>query len=227
MTALIIILCIVAFFALLFSIPAHVVIEANSDVRVYARVLFIKYALFPMKKRKKKTKTAKKSKKTAKKAVKSPKKQAKKASGEKPKKSMRDIIGLVKLILKLVAAVLRKFPKHFRVRILRYEITVGTKDAAKTAILYGSVTGLSSTLFERLGRVTKFSIKRNAPVNVYADFLGEQTKADIAIDFSITIWGVLHMVMAAGLAFVKAKMTAKPKAPAKAEKPSPSTQDQK
>ena len=74
MTALIIILCIVAFFALLFSIPAHVVIEANSDVRVYARVLFIKYALFPMKKRKKKTKTAKK---TAKKAVKSPKKQAK------------------------------------------------------------------------------------------------------------------------------------------------------
>lgn len=140
---------------------------------------------------------------------------------------MRDIIGLVKLILKLVAAVLRKFPKHFRVRILRYEITVGTKDAAKTAILYGSVTGLSSTLFERLGRVTKFSIKRNAPVNVYADFLGEKPKADIAIDFSITIWGVLHMVMAAGLAFVKAKMTAKPKAPAKAEKPSQSTQDQK
>ena len=224
MTALIIILCIVAFFALLFSIPTHVVIEANSDVRVYARVLFIKYALFPMKKRKKKTKTAKK---TAKKAVKSPKKQAKKSSGEKPKKSMRDIIGLVKLILKLVAAVLRKFPKHFRVRILRYEITVGTKDAAKTAILYGSVTGLSSTLFERLGRVTKFSIKRNAPVNVYADFLGEKTKADIAIDFSITIWGVLHMVMAAGLAFVKAKMTAKPKVPAKAEKPSQSTQDQK
>ena len=224
MTALIIILCIVAFFALLFSIPAHVVIEANSDVRVYARVLFIKYALFPMKKRKKKTKTAKK---TAKKAVKSPKKQAKKSSGEKPKKSMRDIVGLVKLILKLVAAVLRKFPKHFRVRILRYEITVGTKDAAKTAILYGSVTGLSSTLFERLGRVTKFSIKRNAPVNVYADFLGEKTKADIAIDFSITIWGVLHMVMAAGLAFVKAKMTAKPKVPAKAEKPSQSTQDQK
>lgn len=224
MTALIIILCIVAFFALLFSIPAHVVIEANSDVRVYARVLFIKYALFPMKKRKKKTKTAKK---TAKKAVKSPKKQAKKSSGEKPKKSMRDIVGLVKLILKLVAAVLRKFPKHFRARILRYEITVGTKDAAKTAILYGSVTGLSSTLFERLGRVTKFSIKRNAPVNVYADFLGEKTKADIAIDFSITIWGVLHMVMAAGLAFVKAKMTAKPKVPAKAEKPSQSTQDQK
>ena len=140
---------------------------------------------------------------------------------------MRDIVGLVKLILKLVAAVLRKFPKHFRVRILRYEITVGTKDAAKTAILYGSVTGLSSTLFERLGRVTKFSIKRNAPVNVYADFLGEKTKADIAIDFSITIWGVLHMVMAAGLAFVKAKMTAKPKVPAKAEKPSQSTQDQK
>ena len=105
-----------------------------------------------MQKRKKKPKKAKKS---GKKATPKPKKQAKTApSKPKPK---RDIIGLVKLILKLVSAVLKKFPRHFRVSVLRYEISVGTKDAAKTAILYGSVTGLSSTLFERLGREFKLS----------------------------------------------------------------------
>ncbi len=209
MTALWIILGILAFFAVLFSIPVHIIVEADSslDAKVHARVLFIKYALFPMKKRKKKPKKAKKS---GKKSAPKPKKQAKTAPKPKPK---RDIIGLVKLILKLVVAVLRKFPKHFRVRILRYEISVGTNDAAKTAMVYGAVTGLSARLFELLRKGTRFRIGRKAPVGVYANFIGEKTEAYICLDFSITIWGALHMVMAAGLAFVKAKMTAKPKTP--------------
>lgn len=219
MTALYIILGILAFFVILFSIPVHIVLEADSDVRVHARVLFIKYALFPMKKRKKKPKTAKKSKKMKKSASPKPQKKKKATPKEKPK---RDIIGLIKLILKLVAAVLRKFPKHFRVRILRYNITVGTKDAAKTAILYGAVTGLSANLFELLKKGTRFRIRRKSDVNVYADFLGEKTKADIGIDISLTLWGVLNMLMAAGLAFVEAKMTVKNKVPSKPQNESQS-----
>lgn len=208
MTALWILLGILAFFVILFSIPIHVIVEADSSLnaKVYARVLFIKYALFPMQKRKKKPKKAKKS---GKKATPKPKKQAKTApSKPKPK---RDIIGLVKLILKLVSAVLKKFPRHFRVSVLRYEISIGTKDAAKTAMVYGAVTGLSANLFELLRKGTRFRIGRKAPVGVYANFIGEKTEAYICFDFSLTITDALHMVMAAGLAFVKAKMTAKPK----------------
>ena len=206
MTALWIILGIFAFFFVLFSIPIHVVVEADSDVSVYARFLFVKYSLFPMKKRKKKPKTAKKTKKTKKSAPAKAKK--KDAAAPKKKKSKRDIIGLVKLILKLVGAVLRKFPKHFRVRILRYQIVIGTKDAAKTAILYGAVTGLSAQLFELLKKGTRFRIKKKSDVNVYADFLGEKIKADIGIDISLTLRGIISMLMAAGIAFVKAKMAA-------------------
>ena len=207
MTALWILLGILAFFVILFSIPIHVIVEADSSLnaKVYARVLFIKYALFPMQKRKKKPKKAKKS---GKKAVPKPKKQAKATPKPKPK---RDIIGLVKLILKLVSAVLKKFPRHFRVRVLRYEISVGTKDAAKTAMVYGAVTGLSANLFELLKKGTRFRIGRKAPVGVYANFIGEKTEAYICLDISLTITDALHMVMAAGLAFVKAKMTAKSK----------------
>lgn len=210
MTALWILLGILAFFVILFSIPIHVIVEADSSLnaKVYARLLFIRYALFPMQKRKKKTKKAKKS---GKKAAPKPKKQAKTAS-PKPKPK-RDIIGLVKLILKLVSAVLKKFPRHFRVRVLRYEISVGTKDAAKTAMVYGAVTGLSANLFELLRKGTRFRIGRKASVGVYANFIGEKTEAYICLDFSLTIMDALHMVMAAGLAFVKAKMTAKPKTP--------------
>ena len=100
MTALWIILGIFAFFFVLFSIPIHIVVEADSDVSVYARFLFVKYSLFPMKKRKKKPKTTKKAKKPKKSVPAKAKK--KDASAPKKKKSKREIIGLVKLILKLV-----------------------------------------------------------------------------------------------------------------------------
>ncbi len=226
MTALFIILALLAFFIFLFSIPIHVVLSADStdmDVRVHARVLFVKYSLFPMKKRKKKPKKAQNTKK---KASPKPKKQEKTAPKPKPK---RDILGLVKLISRLAIAVLRKFPKHFRVRILRYEISVATGDAAKTALLYGAVTGISANLFALLRTATRFRIKRNAPVNVYADFTGEKSRASVALDLSITLWGALHMVMAAGFAFVKAKMNTKEKREAsqKEEKTTSEVQNQK
>ena len=208
MTALWIILGILAFFFVLFSIPIHVVVEADSDVRVHLRFLFVKYSLFPMKKRKKKPKTEKTAKKTKKTKKSGSAKSKKKEDTDPKKKPKRDIIGLIKLILKLVGAVLRKFPKHFRVRILRYKIVVGTKDAAKTALMYGAVTDLSARLFELLRRGTRFRVKKKSDVNVYADFLGEKIKADIGIDISLTVRGVLSMLMAAGIAFVKAKMEA-------------------
>ncbi len=204
MTALIVILCIVLFFALLFSIPIHVLVKAeNTDVQVIARIFTFKIPLFPSKKRKKSEKKPKKSKK--KKGT-----DTKKSSqnGKKTQKK-RDIPSLIKLILKLVKAVLRKFPRHFRVKILRYEVTVATGDAAKTALLYGAVTGLSSQLFAALRAGTRFKIKRKAPVNVYADFLGEKSKLEAEIDLSVTVFGALSMLMTAGLAFVKAKMTGK------------------
>ncbi len=218
MTALYIILGILAFFVLLFSIPIHIVLRADTDVQVYARVLFFKYALFPMKKRKKKKKPVEKQKKDT-----PPKKKAKKPDAPKPKKKMRDIISLVKLILKLVGAVLRKFPKHFGVRVLQYEISVATGDAAKTAIVYGVVTGLSANLFELLRKGTRFRIKRGAPVNVYTNFLGEKTEARIALDISLTLWGILSMLIAAGLAFVKAKVSQTPEQKEEETKSSPET----
>ena len=225
MTALWIILGIFAFFFVLFSIPIHIVVEADSDVSVYARFLFVKYSLFPMKKRKKKPKTTKKAKKQKKSAPAKAKK--KDAATPKKKKSKREIIGLVKLILKLVGAVLRKFPKHFRVRILRYQIVIGTKDAAKTAILYGAVTGLSAQLFELLKKGTRFRIKKKSDVNVYADFLGEKIKADIGIDISLTLRGIISMLLAAGIAFVKAKMAVGTKGQPRTQEDSKASVDKK
>ncbi len=219
MTGLFIVLGIVAFFVFLFSVPIHIIIQADTepemDAKVFVRILFFQYVLFPRKKTKKKSKETKKTKKAAKKSSKTASKTEKKEPKPKPK---RDILGLVKLVAKLAAAVLKKFPKHFGVRILRYEIILATGDAAKTAVLYGAVTGLSAGLFDLLRNGTKFRIAHKAPVNVYTDFLGEKSKAHIAIDFFISLGGVLSMAMAAGLVFVKEKNAQKLKKEKQAKK---------
>ncbi len=217
MTALYILLGIFGFFAILFSIPVHVVASVNTELKAWIRVLFIKIPLFPRPKRKKPT--GKKKTKSKKKKEKSKKKTKDEAGAEKKKKPKRDIVGLIKLLLKVVAAVLRKFPKHFGVRIHAYEISVAMGDAAKTAIAYGTVTGLSANLFKALKKATRFRVSRNAPVNVYADFLGTKPRANICIDINVTITDLLCIAMAAGFAFVKVKMFGPKKQPPKEQKP--------
>ena len=66
MTALYIILGILAFFFILFSIPVHVVASVNTEVKLWIRFLFVKIPIFPRKKK--------------------PKKQGKQTSEPKPKK---------------------------------------------------------------------------------------------------------------------------------------------
>ncbi len=202
MTALYILLGIFGFFAILFSIPVHVVAKVGSELGVWIRFLFIRIPIFPAKKKKKKAGK----KKPKKKKEKSKKKAPAEGAEVKKKKPKRDIVGLVKLLLKIVAAVLRKFPRHFGVKIHAYEIIVATGDAAKTAITYGAVTGLSANLFRALRKATRFRIARKAPVNVYADFVGTKTRANVCIDINLTITDVLCMALAAGFAFAKAKL---------------------
>ena len=112
---------------------------------------------------------------------------------------------MLRLILRIAAAIMKKLRRHLRIRLHAYEIAVATGDAAKTAVLYGAVAGLSSNLFELLQSGIRFKVKKSAPVDVSADFLGEKTKVRIKIDFSINLWGVLATLLAAGIAFVKNK----------------------
>ncbi len=210
MIALCIILGIIALFALILCIPVHVLVKAqNTSVQVFARVFFFQRALYPTPKR---TKRGRKAPKTARNGVKKNKKQAKRGSHPPRKYAFRP---LLRLITRLVKAVLRKFPRHFRVKILRYEVTVASDDAAKTALLYGTATALSAELFAVLRAGTRFRIGRGAPVNVRADFLGTKPSIEAELDLSVTVFGALSMLLAAGIAFVKEKMSAPKREPQK------------
>ena len=221
MTALWILLGIFLFFFFLFVVPIHIIVGLSEEVSASVRILCFKIKLFPRPKRvkkrpkdpkkhaeklaKQKAKKDKKAiekaeKKAAKKAAKKAEKQAKAA--EQPKKK-RDILGLVRLLLKVVGAFLRSFPKHFKIRIHAYEIYVASEDAAKTAVMYGAIYALSQHFFTDLQRWKNFKIKRQAPLCIYADYFAEKPKANVKIEFILSIGGVLAMVLAAGVGFVK------------------------
>ncbi len=223
MTGLWILLGIFLFFFFLFVVPIHVIVGLSDQVSASVRVLFLNIKLFPRPKRPKKRpkkpkdpkkhaqKLAKQKAKKDRKAIeKAEKKAAKKAekkakAAEKPKKK-RDILGLVRLLLKVIGAFLRSFPKHFKIRIHAYEIYVASEDAAKTAVMYGAIYALSQHLFTDLQRWKNFKIKRKAPLCIYADYFAEKPYANVKIEFILSIGGLLAMVMAAGVGFVKGAM---------------------
>ncbi len=199
MTGFLIAGAVLLFFVFLPTVPFHAVISADGELRVWIRVLFVKISVFPAKKRKR---PKKEKRKREKQAVKKKKKKEKKEAAPKKK---RNILHMLRLILRIAAAIMKKLRRHLRIRLHAYEIAVATGDAAKTAVLYGAVAGLSSNLFELLQSGIRFKVKKSAPVDVSADFLGEKTKVRIKIDFSINLWGVLATLLAAGIAFVKNK----------------------
>lgn len=223
MTALWILLGIFLFFFFLFAVPIHVIVGLSDEVSAAVRILCFKIKLFPRPKRPKKKpkpprnpkkhaqklakKKAKKDRKdlekAEKKAAKKAEKKAKKAS--EPKKK-RDIVGLVKLLLKIVGAFVRSFPKHFKIRVHSYEIIVASDDAAKTAVMFGGVYALSQKLFNDLNRWKNFKIKRNALLRIDTDYLAEKPRANVKLEFILSIGGVLAMVFAAGIGFVKGAM---------------------
>ena len=202
MTALWILIGIFLFFAFLFTLPLHVIITANDDVSVIARVLCFRYSLFPVMKRRKKRK---KTKKSGKKAASSTQKRAKKSKKTKKKRTKKELWYLIRLLFKIVTAVLKKLPRSVRIRLETFEITVATGDAAKTAVLYGAVSGLAWNLFDILKNNIDFKVRKRASVGVEADFLGEKSRANIKIDLSTNLWKILALLMTAGIAFVKNK----------------------
>lgn len=209
MTGLWIVLGIFLFFFLLFSVPFHITVGLQENVSVMIRILFLKIPIFPRpKSTKKKPKDKKKSDQKQKKKEKKPKKEKKKKEKnkddqkEKPKKKI-DIVFWVRLLLDVVTALFKKLGQHFKIRVYAYEICVASEDAAKTAVMYGTVQALSETLFLRLGKAINFKIVKNAPFGVYVNFLEEKPKANVKIDFSISINDIFAILFGVIFTFIK------------------------
>lgn len=148
-------------------------------------------------------KDAKKAKKAAKKKAKAEeKKRSEQASANEPsrkKKSIADILDLVYMGLDALRSLGRSFGKRFEIEAVKLHITVGSEDAAQTALLYGILSQAVAYVLEFLSLRTNLRIKKKNRGNILvdADFTAETITADLHLIFKLRVWHFFAMAFSA------------------------------
>ncbi len=213
MLALKIILGILLFLVLLLLLRVKIsVISDGGDAKLLLRIMGLPIKLFPRKQKKQKIRmsdyTPRGLRRAQKKKDKKALREAKKKKTQEPSDEEVEKAPLsetVSAVTTLAKKIISKFFRHLRIDVARIRISVGTPDAAKTAILYGAVCQGVAYLTEVLQNVTNVKKTKKTEVSVSADFVSGKTQADIDISFSLTVWQALDILLGAAFEYIKNK----------------------
>lgn len=164
-------------------IDVNLVLCIKDEPSVYAGILFFKFDLMEL---------AEKFS-TDKKEGPSPDAPPKK----KVKMTPERVIYVIERFIELVKAVTAEICRYVRVKVCHVIIRVATDDAAKTAQLYGTVSGVVWSLLEFLSY--HMNVKRcDKNVKVFPDFTSNEFSADIKLVLKIkpihAIGAVMHLL---------------------------------
>ena len=186
---------IIAFFVLLLSIPIKVSLSFDDKIHLSVKYLFIKLDILPTGPKKEK----------APKPKKEPEPKPEKPKDETPKeKKPNPIIEMVKangydgmmLVIKNLGKVLGIYGGKLFKSIVFDEIdvyiSVGTGDAASTAIKYGETC---QKVYPVFGFICSNNIVRKYDILVEPDFLANKTENEFFIDFSITVRKIINATL--------------------------------
>lgn len=202
-----------ALIVLLLFLKVRLCLVYNSDFSVKLKVLLFNINLFPRQQKKPKPKDyslkalqKKQNKLNKKNAKKQPDKNATPSDTKDTKKDksakLKEILELIKLILENVMS---PFGRYLKVEIIKMHITVGTDDAAKTAVAYGGVCQLTSYIVELLSNLTNVDVKKKNSITVEPDFLEGKTNAQINITLGLRVWHALSLALKFFMAYIKKK----------------------
>lgn len=194
MTALYIILGIIALIVILFSIKVSVTAEYADSFSLDVQWLFIKAHIFPQTEEQKAKKAAKKAKKEEKKKKKKPEKEKKEE--DKPSEPKKNIFkefyenqgfGATVELIQTAAAQLGGFMgsiyRAFVIENLKLLLKVSSgDDAAQNAIKYGKVC---SAVYPSMGFICSNMKVKKYEVNVVPDFISQENKAQFALSLSV------------------------------------------
>ncbi|NLK39481.1 MAG: DUF2953 domain-containing protein [Clostridiales bacterium] len=214
MIGLIISACLLLLITLLLSLRLYFVAEIGDELKFYAKILFIKFTIYPEKEkairisdysykrfaRKKRRQMKKRARALAKQRAAKPKEPV-----APKRRTASDLIEIIKLLLSLFKIFLPRFLKHLRIEIARIKITVGGSDPAATAITYGIIAQLTAYLLEYLDNITNIKSDQNTEISVDADFISEHTTYDIHFIFSLRIWHMLDIGIRLAYNYLKDK----------------------
>lgn len=215
MIALYILLGIVLLIAAILLIPASVTIAYQEKVSLAISVLGIRIRQIPKPQKPVKLSSyskkalARQKKKDERRARRLLKKKAaqenKKKEAQKESREPKSLLQNLSLIKRLAAVLLSKTAKHVRIEARRLIITVGTDDAAKTAILFGSVNQAAIALLEFLRQTGNLRQTRRSQIAVKADFTSDKTTADVKLVFSMHVWQLLDILLSTLKRLIKDK----------------------
>ena len=202
---------IIAFFVLVLSIPVKISLAFDDKIHLSIKYLFIKLDILPMGPKKEK----------APKPKKEPKPKPEKPKDEAPKeKKPNPILEMVKansydgmmLVIKNLGSVLGTYGGKIFKSIVFDEIdvyiSVGTGDAASTAIKYGETC---QKVYPVFGFICSNNLVKKYDIFVEPDFLANKTENELFIDMSLTIRKIINATIAmvfrlifkVGLTFIK------------------------
>lgn len=207
-------------------IRVEVVISYGEELKITVNILGIPIKIIPKKEKKIRLRNfsvrnrekyeTKQRLAAEKKGLKKEKKQKKKAADREKKKSemeadaksgkkikKRTVSENVSMITHVVKTAVSRFGKHLRIRIARLHLTVGSEDAATTAILYGILSQSICYLAALLDSTSTLRHPSRADVDIHADYLSEKITCDIEIGFSLRVWQVLDMGLLSGIELIK------------------------
>lgn len=210
---LILVLALLLLFLLILLLRIRLTVTYRESVCVELGILFLRFRLYPRRKKLKlrqysKKRLAKAEKKRESKALKKQRKKEKRQAQHAKSKPKRTLTQNIRLVRVLASALIRRTHKHLRLHAARLHVCVATGDAASTAVLYGAVSGAVSDLLAGLDQVTR--LKAVTPdVCVEPDFLRERSAADIKLVFSLRVYGAIATALSVGLAYLRTKPTPK------------------
>lgn len=184
-TALYILLGIIVIVALLLSINVSLHIIYKDDLNIYLKVLFIKYNIFPEKKKKFNKKDFSKKEKGKKSK---PDVVITEKSTKEKKPSLVDKISYIKEILSVF---LKAFSKYLKIDLKTLHIVIASPDAAQTAITYGAISGIVAGIVELIDSYTNLKSLKEDSIIVKPDFTSENSEININISLSISVLGAL------------------------------------
>lgn len=182
MTALYIILGIMAFFVILLSIKFTVMVHYENDVTVSVRWLFLKFDILPKKEKEKKPKKEKKKK------TKEEKPEKKSEVIPEPKKKKKDnmfvrfynnrgvsgVVQLLKDAANALGGMFRRIGRAFLFEELIISLKVGAGDSAETAIRYGKTC---SVAFPAMGLIVNKMRVKKYNIDINPDFIYGKNEA--------------------------------------------------
>ncbi len=232
--------CIILILVLLFTVRIYIRIQMTEELALSVRVFGLSIPILPKKEkkyklsdytlkkiRKRERKQAKQEakklaaakKKAQKKALKKAKKEAAEAKLTKAEKralkqakrakrpKITEFIPLTTGVAKLFFS---RFFGRIHIQMARLHITVGGKDAAGVAMMYGMLYPSLEMMISTLKRVCRVKDLEKADIQLLPDYTSEKISFDCDITFRVTLGGVVGAALKAGWSFLMGYNKIKP-----------------